>query len=81
MSYGMDDEAGMSYVDRPTLSGEYFDFVHRRSNEIITAEMEHAITQIAEHRDAMDALVAALVEKNHLKGDEIDNILRSYISK
>ena len=28
MSYGMDDEAGMSYVDRPTLSGEYFDFVH-----------------------------------------------------
>ena len=33
------------------------------------------------HDAAMDALVAALVEKNHLKGDEIDTILRAHISK
>ena len=81
MTYGMDSEAGLSYVDPRTITGEYFDFVHQRVNAILKDELARAMELIGQHRDAMDALVAALVEKNHLKGDEIDSILRAHIER
>jgi ATP-dependent Zn protease len=81
LSYGMDSEAGISYVDSRTLTGEYFDFVHKRVNAILQEELDKAVALIGEHRDAIDALVTALVEKNHLKGDEIEAILKAHIQR
>ena len=46
-----------------------------RSAASFRSELENAKVIIRENREAMDALVAALLEKNRLKGDEIDAVL------
>ena len=41
--------------------------------------MKEAIRTIHHNREAIDALVEALLTNNHLKGNEIDEILQSKV--
>ena len=71
--YGMDGELGLSSFD--TVPEGFYPTLRRRTNEILAEELERAKQAILTYRGAIDALVEALLEKNHLKGDEIDAIL------
>ena len=72
---GMDDDFGlaavMSDADYSALSGE----IRRKVNAILSEQMERSIREIKEGRSKIDALVEALMEKNHLTGSEIVAIL------
>ena len=74
--YGMDDEMGIPYMDETALPSEYYTRVHDRIKSILDRELENAVVTIRENKFAMNRLVEALMTKNHLKGDEIDEIFR-----
>lgn len=73
--YGMDDSVGLSCLDINKMDHEAYSAVRAKVNAILSAELENAKATVRDNRDAMDALVTALLEKNRLKGDEIDAIL------
>ena len=77
--YGMDEELGLSSFDK--IPEGFYPTLRRRTNEILAAELEAAKEAIRTYRGAIDALVDALLEKNHLKGDEIDAILTRAIKR
>ena len=72
--YGMDERFGLAATaetDGP-MSAE----MRERVNEILSRELAAAIASVEENRATVDALVGALLERNHLKGDEIAAILK-----
>ena len=75
--YGMDGEMGLSYLDGETLPAALRD----RVNEILAAELAFAVATIDKNRAAIDATVAALMERTHLKEDEMDDIFSSLAVK
>lgn len=77
-NYGMDENLGIAYIDENYTGTELATVIRARTNEILTGELNHAKELIEKNRDAMDAIVKALMEKNHLKGDEIDKIFKKY---
>lgn len=77
-TYGMDKEFGLAVVDSASRqSGELSAEIRDGVNKILDAEMENAVKIISEKRTSIDALVAALMEKNRLNGNEIEQILAS----
>ena len=73
-SYGMDEKLGLASVDgEEAMSAPYTE----RVNEILKEEMEASVTAIREHREILDRFVTALLEKNHLKGDEIEKLFKA----
>lgn len=76
-NYGMDDVVGMSFVSTHELKGGYGQTVRERVNALLHAELANAIAHIRDNKGAMDAMVSALLEKNHLKEQEIDGIFRT----
>lgn len=73
--YGMDKDFGLAVADADVNSGEFYNDVRTAINKVLDAEMEKAINLISDNKAAIDALVDALMEKNHLMGKEIDDIL------
>ncbi len=71
--YGMYNEFGISHVDSKGRGAE--ELIRAKVNEILFGELERAKEIIKKHRVAIDALVEALVDKNQLRGVEIDAIL------
>jgi ATP-dependent Zn protease len=47
------------------------------NNEMLSDEMQAAVSAISENRAKIDALVDALLEKNKLSREEMDGILKS----
>lgn len=80
-NYGMDEKFGLSYINETSLSPSAADELRARVNEVLTAELELAKQTVAKNHVAMDKLVEALMEKNHLKGGEIDEIFSKYAIK
>ena len=76
--YGMDDSVGLSYLDGNATDPTYMMTVRGRVNEMLREEMKNAIDLIRTNREAMDRMVDTLMEKNHLKEDEIDKIFSTY---
>ena len=76
-SYGMDAKMGLACLDphSDALAGA----LRTRVNEILAEELVAAINTINENRAAMDAIVAELMAKNYLKGDEIDAIFKAHV--
>ena len=72
---GMDEKMGLSAFEGNLSYAPFYTEIRARVNEILDEELARTIDLIKENRPAMDALIAALVEKNQLKGDEIDAIL------
>ena len=69
-SYGMDQSVGMSYINANGITHTIRD----RVNSILDEELKNAIAIIKANREAIDAIVDALIDRNHLKGNEIDDI-------
>ena len=74
-TYGMDEEFGLASYDG-NLNGND-EKLRNRINEILGRELKVAIETISEKRRIIDALVAELMEKNHLTGDEIYTIYKN----
>lgn len=74
--YGMDEEMGIPYMDEGSLPSEYYTRVHDRIKELLQVELNNAISLISDNRFAVNEMVDALLTKNHLKSDEIDEIFR-----
>ena len=72
--YGMDEVMGLSYTEPAAATDAYHAALRARTNEILAAELDAAVVAVEKNRAAVDALVAALVEKNQLRGTEIDAI-------
>ncbi len=69
-SYGMDREFGLAAADGP-MTGQEREAVNR----ILDEQMEQAVARIEKNKDRLDALVAQLMAKNHLTGDQIRAIM------
>lgn len=78
-SYGMDEEFGLSYVDENYSASNLAADIRRRINDVLEAELKIAKEIISSEREAMDNIVKVLMDKNHLKGPEIDEIFTKYI--
>ena len=74
-NYGMDQSIGMSYIDGGVMNQGVRDKV----NAILNEELENAINIIETNRRAIDAIVDVLMEKNHLKENEIDEIFNKTV--
>ncbi len=75
--YGMDEEMGLAYVDPAQVNDSD---IRKRVNEILERELRMTLEILKENRAAMDRLVAALLEKDHLKADEIDAIFSETVT-
>ncbi len=72
-SYGMDDEFGLAAGMNE--SGAMSLEVHKAVNRILKEQMEEAVRIINENKDKVDALVDALLKKNYLNSEEIEQVL------
>lgn len=77
--YGMDQSVGMSYIDSGTISSAVNQAVREKVNSILSEELGKAIGIIEANKQAIDAIVDALMEKNHLKENEIDDIFNKTV--
>jgi len=72
---GMDDEIGLVFIDEKNMSDAMCSLVNKRVNETLKVQLSLAVGIIMENKRAIDALVRALLEKNHLRGDEIEKVI------
>ena len=75
-NYGMDGEMGLSYV-----GGEPSAEIRARVNEVLSEQLAEAVATVEKNRAAIDAIVDALIERTHLKEDEMDAIFSSNVNK
>ena len=73
-NYGMDQTIGMSYIDVGTIKGDMNQGLRDKVNWMLNEELTKAINIIVANTCAIDTMVDALTEKNHLKENEIDDI-------
>ena len=71
-NYGMDQNVGMSYIDSSAAGKNQA--LRDKVNEMLKEELAAAIKIIEANKAAIDAMVNALIDKNHLKENEIDDI-------
>lgn len=69
--YGMDSALGLAVV----TAQEPDEKVTAAVNRILDEQMKQAVALLRIHKEDVDRLVAALLEKNHLTGKEIEAIL------
>ena len=67
--FGMDEEAGMAVFGN--VSGASY---RTRINQMLAGALDYDIRLIREHRELLDALVEALMKKNHLNQTEMEEI-------
>lgn len=75
--YGMDESIGLSAINLNGTDSLYYYRIRDRVNEILFTEFESAKKAIAENIDALNAMVNALLEKEHLTGAEIQKVFSS----
>ena len=73
-SYGMDEKFGLAAVDQRAALND--PAVRRRVNEILDEEMKYTIEIIRENKPRIDRMVASLMKKNKLTGEEIERLLK-----
>ena len=77
--YGMDESFGLASIDiQSGYSGALADDIRDAVNSILSEQLDVAVALIEKNKIAVDALVDVLISKNHLTGDEIDEILKKY---
>ncbi len=73
--YGMDKDVGLSYVG---LEGANTPEIRARVNGVLSHQLDLTIEAVRKNKVAIDKIVTALLEKNHLKENEIDEIFKKY---
>ena len=76
-SYGMFEDVAPGALPEEQMSGELAEKVQKKVNSILKEQLEGAVEIIRDNRETMDALVDALLEKNHLNKNEIQEVLRN----
>ncbi len=74
-TYGMDEHFGLAVVSPDAANGAMSGEVRAAVNQILSQQMAEAVRIIAENKAGMDALVDQLMVKNHMNGQEIEDIL------
>ena len=75
--FGMDPEFGLGVADFFDESGALGTEIRTRVNKILADEESKAEKCIRDNLAKVDELVEALMDKGHLKGNEIEEILRA----
>ncbi|MBQ7365173.1 MAG: AAA family ATPase [Clostridia bacterium] len=78
-TYGMDKTFGLGVVNAETANDALSAEVRERVNAILDEELRYTVSLIAKNRRAMDALVNALLTKNHLNGEGITAVLEDTV--
>ncbi|HIX07437.1 MAG TPA: AAA family ATPase [Candidatus Borkfalkia faecipullorum] len=74
-SYGMDEEFGLAVFDVQSADGAFGQELRGRIRSILAEQFERAKQFLTEHRQQLEKLAQALLEKNHLKGEEVEKIV------
>ena len=74
-AYGMDETFGLAAIDRNMAMND--SAVRQRVNEILREEMAYTIKIIQENKPRIDCMVEALMLKNKLTGEEIEQLLKN----
>ncbi len=72
--FGMDERFGLAVATDEEKRAMYPE-IRRRLNEVLDAALAEAVAYIQEKRAVLDALASALLERNHLRSDELKAIL------
>lgn len=78
-SYGMDEELGLSVVDERLAGDAYIGEIRTKVNQILSEQLQFAVSAIEEHSAVLDRMVDELMVKNHLKESEINAIFSGTI--
>lgn len=77
-AYGMDPSFGLAFGNVDQIkSGPMSQLLRTRVNELLAEQMQNAVEQISENHRMLDALVEALIEKNHLSAPELEEVFRN----
>lgn len=79
--YGMDENLGLASSLALEGDKEFGALVRGRINEILKEQLDIAVAQISKNKPAIDQMVKVLLDKNFLKGDEINAIFTKYAKK
>lgn len=80
-SFGMDEEFGLAVVNPDRLSESKHQELLDRVNDLLRSELKEGEEEISANRKIMDAFVDVLMVREHLNGDEIDEIFRKETAK
>ncbi|KAJ9515446.1 hypothetical protein QJQ45_016441 [Haematococcus lacustris] len=94
INYGMSDIGPWSLMDPSAMSGDVIMRMMARNSmsenlqqriddavkKISVEAYDEAVRQVSEHREAMDRIVEALIEKETLTGDEFRAMLSKYVA-
>ena len=72
--FGMDDLFGLAVAGEEEKRAMYPE-IRKRINEVLESALAEAVAYIEEKRATLDLLASALLEKNHLRLDELKAIL------
>jgi len=84
--YGMHEEFGLLSTPEVFRHAEAISSpLYQRINELVSVllneQMANTLKTLAEHRDKLDAVTAALMQKNRIYRKELEEILSGYISE
>lgn len=74
--YGMFGDVGLGVVRGSSASPEQSAKMEECINQILSEQLDEAVRIISENKDKIDKLVAALMEKQHLSEDQIQEALK-----
>jgi len=74
-SYAMDATVGMSYIDPERIDPA----IREKVNAILEEQLALAVQTIKDNQGAIDTMVDVLMDKNHLKEKEIDEIFSTNV--
>jgi cell division protease FtsH len=75
-NYGMDEEIGMAVLSQEEATrGPRAGKISERVSQIIKQEMEETVKIITEAKPRIDRMVNALLEKNKLTKEEMEQLL------
>jgi ATP-dependent Zn protease len=77
----MDQSVGLSYVDSGAVNGAMNPAIRDKVNTLLEQELGRAIRIIKANQTAIDTMVEALLQKNHLKENEIDEIFKKTVNR
>ena len=73
-NYGMDEEFGLGVMGQQEAASS--PELKKRVNEILGEEMRSTIEIIQKNKPRIDRMVGALMEKNKLSGEEMEELLK-----
>lgn len=73
-SYGMDEDFGLSAIDQRTAHSD--PAVKKRVNELLGEEMRYTVELIRNNKPRIDRMVDALMKRNKLTGEEMEELLK-----